>query len=137
MRAEDDRVKAARRLLAAIEQGDAATLRTIYAENAVQVEHPNALKGNGDRRGVEKMIADLARGKALLSEERYEVLEAVAAGDSVALQVKWRGVLAVPVGALKAGESMLCESGIFLRFQGDRVVEQHNYDCFAEFSTAS
>ena len=136
MTAEDDRVKAARRLFAAIEQGDAASLRGIYAENAVQVEHPNALKKKGDRRAVDKMIADLARGKAILSEEHYEVLEAIAVGDSVALQVKWTGVLAVPVGALKAGDSMICESGIFLRFQGDRVVEQHNYDCFEDFTSA-
>jgi hypothetical protein len=41
---EDDRVKAARRMLAAIEIGDEATLRGIYAENALQIEHPNRLK---------------------------------------------------------------------------------------------
>ncbi len=88
MTAEDDRVKAGRRLFAAIEQGDAATLRGIYAENAVQIEHPNAMKKKGDRRAVDKMIADLARGKSILSEEHYEVLEAIAAGDSVGLQVR-------------------------------------------------
>jgi hypothetical protein len=30
---------------------------------------------------------------------------------------------------------MICESGIFLKFQDDRVVEQHNYDCFEDFLT--
>ena len=135
MTAEDDRVMAARRLFAAIEIGDAATLRAIYAENVVQVEHPNRLKPKGDRREIEKMMADLARGKAILREEHYEVLEAVPAGDAVALQVKWTGVVAVPVGALQPGDSMVCESGIFLKFAGNRVVEQHNYDCFEDFLT--
>jgi ketosteroid isomerase-like protein len=135
MTAEDDRLMATRRLFAAIEAGDATTLRTIYAENAVQVEHPNRLKPKGDRRGIDKMMADLARGKAILREEHYEVLEAVAAGDAVGLQVKWTGILAVPVGALQPGDSMVCESGIFLKFAGDRVVEQHNYDCFEDFLT--
>src|SRR5690349_15502954 len=101
MAAEDDRVKAARRLLAAIETGDEATLRGIYAENVVQVEHPNRLKPKGDRRALDKMMADLKRGKALLSEEHYEVLEAVSAGGNVALQVKWTGIVNVAVGALQ------------------------------------
>ena len=135
MALEDDRVKAARRLLTAIEIGDEATLRAIYAENVVQVEHSNRLKPKGDRREIDKMMADLKRGKAMLREEHYDVLEAISAGDNVALQVRWTGVVNVAVGALNAGDSMICESGIFLRFQGDRVVEQHNYDCFEDFLT--
>jgi len=132
---EDDRVKAARALFAAIERGDQAALLELYAENAVQVEHPNRLKPKGDRRAPAGMAADLARGKQMLREEHYELLEATAAGDSVALQVKWTGVVAVPVGALQPGDKMVCESGIFLRFAGDRIVEQHNYDCFEDFLT--
>lgn len=134
MTVEDDRVKAARRLFAAIEQGDEAILRQIYAENAVQVEHPNRLKPKGERREVAKMMADLKRGKAILKEERYEVIEAISSGGMVACQVRWTGVLAVPIAALKAGDSMVCESGIFLRFADGRVVEQHNYDCFEDFT---
>lgn len=130
---EDDRVKAARSMLAAIEAGDEAALRLLYAEEVVQVEHPNRLKPKGDRRHLDKMMADLKRGKALLRSERYEVLEALVTGDLVALQVKWTGVVNVPVGALQPGDAMICESGIFLRFQGDRVIEQHNYDCFEDF----
>jgi ketosteroid isomerase-like protein len=132
---EDDRLKAARRLFAAIERGDRAALLSQYAENAVQVEHPNRLKVNGDRRVPTKMADDLARGKQILREEHYEVLEATAEGDLVALRVKWTGVLAVAVGRLQPGDSMLCESAIFLRFQGDKIVEQHNYDCFEDFLT--
>jgi len=57
MTSEDDRVKAARRMLAAAEIGNEVALRQIYAENAVQVEHPNRLKPKGDRRGIDKMMA--------------------------------------------------------------------------------
>jgi ketosteroid isomerase-like protein len=101
MTLEDDRVKAARRLLAVIETGDEASLRQIYAENAVQVEHPNRLKPKGDRREIERMMADLKRGKTMLRSEHYEVLEATTSGNSVALQVKWTGIVNVPVGALR------------------------------------
>ena len=51
------------------------------------------------------------------------------------MQVKWTGVLAVEIGALKPGDSMICESAIFLRFEGDKIIEQHNYDCFEDFRT--
>jgi hypothetical protein len=37
-----------------IETGDKASLRQIYAQNAVQVEHPNRLKPKGDRREIER-----------------------------------------------------------------------------------
>jgi ketosteroid isomerase-like protein len=133
MTKEDDRVKAARALLAAIEQGDGDALLAIYAEEAVQIEHPNHLKPNGDRRDPIAMVRDLGKGKQLLREEHYEVLDAMAADDRVALRVRWTGVLAVGIGALHAGDKMSCESGIFLKFQGDRIVEQHNYDCFEPF----
>src|ERR1700755_3320704 len=101
MASEDDRVRAAQALFAAIERGDKAALLGFYAENAVQVEHPNRLKPKGDRRAPAKMAEDLGRGKQILREEHYEVLEATASGDNVALQVKWTGVVAVPVGALQ------------------------------------
>jgi ketosteroid isomerase-like protein len=135
MTTEDDRVKAARALFAAIERGDKAALLGFYADNAVQVEHPNRLKPKGDRRTPAKMAEDLGRGKQMLREERYEVLDVTASGEQVALQVKWTGIVAVPVGALKPGDAMVCESGIFLRFQGGKIVEQHNYDCFEDFLT--
>jgi len=41
------------------------------------------------------MAEDLAKGKAMLRSERYEVLEATVMGDQVALQVKWTGVVDV------------------------------------------
>ena len=93
---EDDRLKAALALLSAIERGDQIGLLHAYAENAVQVEQPNRLKTNGDRRGPARMAEDLARGKTMLRSERYEVLEATAMGDHVALQIKWTGVFISP-----------------------------------------
>ena len=135
MSKEDDRLKAAKALLRAIEQGDRAALLEAYAENAVQVEHPNKLKPKGDRRAPARMAEDLARGKRLLRSERYDVLEGTVMGDQVALQVRWTGVVDVALGALRPGDSMICESGIFLRFQGDKIIEQHNYDCFEDFLT--
>ncbi len=135
MAGNEEMLSAANQLFAAIEQGNREELLALYAHNAVQVEHPNRLKPKGDRRAPEKMAADLARGKAMLRSEHYQVVEATAMGDRLALQVKWTGVVAVAVGVLQPGDEMVCESGIFLRFVDGKIAEQHNYDCFEDFLT--
>ena len=63
------------------------------------------------------------------------MVNAVEQGERLALQIVWTGVLAVPVGALKAGDSMRTFSGMFLTFRDGRIAEQHNYDCFEDFLT--
>ena len=55
------------------------------------------------------MAEDLARGKTMLRSEGYEVLEATAMGDHVALQVKWTGVFISP-SAHYSGDSMIYET---------------------------
>src|SRR5262245_57966517 len=109
---EGELLTRARALFGAIERGDREVLLELYAENAVQIEHPNRLKPKGDRRAPAKMAEDLARGKQMLKSERYDVVSAVVQGDRVAMQVAWEGVLAIPIGALKAGDTMRTHSGI-------------------------
>ena len=58
------------------------------------------------------------------------MLNAVASGDKVALEVKWTGVLAIPLRDLKPGDEMTCYSGIFLDFRDGKIVGQRNHDCF-------
>ena len=135
MHTEHDLIAATRALFAAIEAGDREALLACYAEQAVQIEHPNRLKAKGDRRAPEKMAADLARGKQMLKSERYNFVNAVVSGSNVAVQVEWTGVLAIPVGALAAGDEMRTHSGIFLTFRDGKIVEQQNYDCFEDFLT--
>ena len=79
------------------------------------------------------MVKDLARGTQMLREEHYEVLEAIGEEDRVALRVEWTGILGVPVGSLRAGDTMICRSAVFLLFQGDKIAEQQSYDCFEPF----
>lgn len=132
----DDLVTVARNFLASIERGDLEAMRGYYAPEAEQIEHPNRLKPKGDRRGVAQMAADFERGRKLLRSQRYEVLSAAGTATTVALQVEWTGVLAVPLGALAAGDAMRAHSALFFEFRDGRIIRQHNYDCFEDFSAA-
>jgi hypothetical protein len=60
------------------------------------------------------MMRKSAQGKKSVSQQTYMVRNAVAAGDWVALQVDWEGVLAVPVASLQAGAAMRAYFAMFL-----------------------
>jgi len=124
----DDPLDTVRAYFAAIERADPAAI-DFYADGVEQVEHPNAIKPNGDRRGVHQMRADFEKGRALLARQHYDIRSAIVSGDQVAVQVAWTGELATPLGTLQPGDVMRVHSAIFFRVQNGKIVSQENYDC--------
>ena len=59
-----------------------------YAADVVQ-EFPNRLMPNGATRNLQALKEGKARGQALLGAEHFELLNAIADGDRVALEVIW------------------------------------------------
>ena len=104
-----------------------------FAEDAVQEEFPNALVPTGARRTLADLREANVRGRDVLASETYEIVNLVEAGDLVACEVLWRGVLAVPIRSLKPGDTMKARFGVFFEFQGDKIRRQRNYDCFEPF----
>jgi uncharacterized protein len=124
----------ARAYLKAIED-DAAfdVLSRFFADDVVQHEYPNQLVKTGATRTLADLKAAAERGKGVVEWQKYEVRNAIEAGDWVALEVTWRAALKVPVGSLPAGGEMKANFGVFLQFRDGRIVKQHNYDCFDPF----
>ena len=104
-----------------------------FAEDAVQEEFPNALVPNGARRTLDELREANERGRDVLTSETYEIVNMVEAGDLVACEVLWRGVLAVPLRSLKPGDVMKARFVVFFEFNGDKIRRQRNYDCFEPF----
>jgi ketosteroid isomerase-like protein len=104
-----------------------------FAEDAIQEEFPNALVPMGARRTLDELREANERGRDVLTSESYEIVNLVEAGDLVACEVLWRGVLAVPLRTLKPGDAMKARFGVFFEFQGDKIRRQRNYDCFEPF----
>jgi ketosteroid isomerase-like protein len=125
------RADTVRAYLKAIEtRGDSLAF---FADDAVQEEFPNALVPAGARRTIEDLREANARGRNVLSSESYEIVSLVEAGDLVACEVLWSGVLAVPLKSLKPGEAMKARFAVFFEFRGDKIRRQRNYDCFDPF----
>ncbi len=120
-----------RAYLKAIEtRGDALAF---FADDAVQEEFPNALIPTGARRTLDELREASERGRDVLTSETYEIVNLVEAGDLVACEVLWRGVLAVQLRSLKPGDVMKARFGVFFEFAGDKIRRQRNYDCFEPF----
>jgi len=69
----------------------------------------------------------------VVESQRYEIRNALANGDRVALEVEWTATLKVPVGKIPAGGQMRAHFGVFIDFRDGKIVGQRNYDCFDPF----
>jgi ketosteroid isomerase-like protein len=123
----------ARRYLAALEaRQPIETIIGFYTPDAIQIELPNRLMPKGAKRGIAELREASARGRQVMSAERYELRSAVAAGDRVAMEVLWTGTAAVPLGSVPAGGEMRAHFAVCLDFDNGKIAAQRNYDCFEE-----
>lgn len=123
-------VETAQRYLRRLAAWDIAGMMSMFGSDIEQVEHPNRVNPAGKRRDRPALIADAEEGRRHLSRQSYEVLNTVAQGDEVAMEVIWRAELAEPWGKFPAGAELATHSAIFLEFRNGRIVGQRNYDCF-------
>jgi ketosteroid isomerase-like protein len=128
---QGSRLEIAKKYLLALEAGATGdALAGFFCEDVIQEEFPNRLVPAGARRDLAALLEGAVRGQQLMRKQRYELLGAVEAEDSVALEVQWSGTLAVSVGSLPAGGEMRARFAVFIEFRGDKIARQRNYDCF-------
>jgi ketosteroid isomerase-like protein len=101
-----------------------------FADDVVQVEFPNRLVPHGATRDLAALRDAAERGRKVMTAQRFEVVNAIASGEQVAVEAIWSGTLAVPLGSIPAGGQMRARFAIFLTYRDGKIVRQHNYDCF-------
>ena len=125
-----DNLDVAKRYLAALSSGAIAdALEQFLAPDIVQEEFPNRITPNGARRDLAALKEGRTRGLALLQAEHYELINTVAQGEQLALEVMWTGTVRNAVGPFTAGQTLRARFGMFLEFRDGRIVRQRNYDC--------
>lgn len=130
MNTEEKNLEVARRYLETVGQGNPEGNLAFFAEDVVQHEFPNRLVPQGATRDLAALREASRRGGKVMTSQRYEILNAIASGDQVAVEVIWTGVLAIPFESIPAGGQMRARFAIFLTFRDGKIVRQHNYDCF-------
>lgn len=120
--------------LRAIEQNaDEARLAEFFSPALAQHEFPNRLVERGAARGLDQVLEGSRKGRTVVQNQRYLVKNALVDAERVAVELTWTAELKVPLGSLKAGETMTAHCGFFFRIESGRIAEQHNYDCFEPF----
>ena len=130
MNKASENLATARQYLQALEQGKPELASSLFAADIEQIEYPNLLKPQGDRRDRAALAADGKKGLQILRRQSYEIKNAIAEDDRVALEVFWQGELAIDLAGLKAGDVMTAHSAMFLDFVDGKISRQRNYDCF-------
>ena len=125
-----DLLRLAREYLESIGTADEFGGLRFFADDVIQVEFPNRLLPNGATRDLAALREAAERGRKVVTAQRFEVLNAIASGEQVAVEAVWTGTLAVPLGTLPAGGQMRARFAIFLTYRDGKIVRQHNYDCF-------
>lgn len=107
-----------------------ASLAQFLHPDVVHQELPNLLSPQGATRDLAGILDAAERGSALLSAQRFDIHNAVAFGDQVALELTWTGTLAVPYGRLQVGDQLQADIATFLTIRDGVIIKQHNYDCY-------
>lgn len=120
-----------RQYLTALQRGEVGdALARFFTSDAIQVELPNRLNPSGQKSDLPSILARSVQGQKVLKSQRFDIQTEVAQGQCVAVEAFWIGVLAMPVGTLKAGGEMRAHFAMFFECQDGRIRSQRNYDCF-------
>ena len=125
-----DHLNSVRRYLKTIEDGTFADIADLFTPDAVMEQLPNRIYPQGVRGNLSRMADAFEQGRKVLSSQTYEIKNALAQDNSVAVEVLWTGTLAVSFGNLSAGSEMRAHSAMFFEFKDGKIATQRNYDCF-------
>ena len=127
----DTKVDTIRALFDAI-QGKRADLdiASFYTPDVIQDEFPNRFVPNGIRRDLKAIREASERGKGVMKEQTLEIVNTVSSGNTVVVEAKWTGTLAIDAGSIPKGTVMRARFAQFYEFRDGRIAAMRNYDCF-------
>jgi ketosteroid isomerase-like protein len=131
MTATAENLATARHYLKSLESGATGdSLAQFFHPDVIVEIFPSKFFPNGSRHNLSDLRDAAERGKKAMSAQTYEIRNALATGDQVALEIDWTGTLAVPFQSIPAGGQMRAHFAAFLQFKHGKITSQRNYDCY-------
>ena len=65
-----------------------------------------------------------------MKEQTLEIVNTVSSGNTVVVEAKWTGTLAIDAGSIPKGTVMRARFAQFYEFRDGRIAAMRNYDCF-------
>lgn len=127
---EETNVTAALSFVRAVEAMDGSTMEGYFASDVEQVEMPNAFKPTGQVRDLGTLRSDISKSKGIIEQQKYDILNTVAHGDIVVLEMVWHGTVVADLPPLQAGQKLRAQCVAVFEFREGKVIKLRNYDCF-------
>jgi ketosteroid isomerase-like protein len=108
-----------------------------FAPEAMDEEFPSRLLPKGIARGLDEILEARAQDLLRFNSQSHDLRGATGGGSQVALEVLFRGSLAVAWEGFSAGQELESRSAVFLKFQDGRIVRRRTYPCFESSLTES
>ena len=121
----------ARKYLKAIESGaNGDEMAEFFSPEVIVEIFPSKFFPKASRSDLAGIRAAANRGKKAMARQEYRIINEVASGNMVALEIDWVGTLAVPFQEIPAGGQMRAHFAAFLEFKDGKIIRQRNYDCY-------
>ena len=120
-------------LWAVASMGSFEKVAEFYSPDVVIQEFPNRVAPQGRVRRATDLPAAYEKGRQILQSQTYKVQRVFEAGDEVAIELEWSGILSVPLMSLAVASEMRAFIAMFLTFRNGKIVSQRNYDCYLPF----
>ena len=108
-------------------------LEQFFDKSIVQVEYPNLLTKKLTKRNLQDIKEASIKGAKVLKKQQYEIVKHYECFNTIVIEAKWTGILAVPIGDLGVGNKMEAHFAQFYEFRGNKIAHLRNYDCFKHF----
>lgn len=105
----------------------------ILHEDYLQWELPNLLNRSGQKSDLKDSVKRLAAAKNILSSQEYQITSTLEQKNTVVMEAKWTGKMAIHAGALKAGQELKAYFCMIFEFKDEKIHRIRNYDCFENF----
>ncbi|HEX8651787.1 MAG TPA: nuclear transport factor 2 family protein [Pyrinomonadaceae bacterium] len=105
-------------------------------ESIVWREMPNRFAPLGRTGDLPTILTSWEKGREYVPEQTYTLRRAVACGDSVALEIGWKGRVTKALPPFSAGTELSARIAIFLRFRDGKIVSQTDYPCYDPIAEA-
>jgi ketosteroid isomerase-like protein len=105
-------------------------LKALLDERSVWREMPNRFAPEGRTSNYAAVLASWEKGREYLPEQTYTLRQAIASGDTVALEIGWQGKVIKALGPFPAGAVLSAQLAIFISFENGKIVSQTDYPCY-------
>ena len=110
--------------------GGAADIRPFLAEDFTLTEWPHVLSKTGSTRTLQETLAGADDSKAIVADQRFEVVRTTAEANRVVLEMNWSAVLLMDLPYWDAGETIRARSTAVFELKDGLISSQDTYDCY-------